>query len=122
MKTFFKKFLLATLGFALLIFTICFVFSSLCKSGIMSSDVASLVLQIVGILLFFSYAFLLGLFAKQKGWLIGLVLAVVYGVIAYSVAGSKETLTLLSGIMIGLKVVALFTGAVIGVNLSHQKA
>ncbi len=58
---------------------------------------------------------------KKKGWLIGLILAAIYGTIAYSLAGTSDKLDLVNGIMIGIKVLSLFLGAIIGVNFKSKK-
>lgn len=121
MKTFFKKFLLLTSITVLICLLACFTLSSLTKSGIMETDVSDLILQILGILVFFFYSFFLGTIIKKRGWLIGLGLALVYGVVAYSIRGANSTLDLLSGIMISLRVLSLFLGPIVGVNFKSKK-
>lgn len=121
MKSFFKKFLLLTVITAIVATIICFIFSSLGKSGIMTPETSSLTVSLLGILIFFFYSFFLGMIVKKKGWLIGLILAAIYGTIAYSLAGTSDKLDLVNGIMIGIKVLSLFLGAIIGVNFKSKK-
>lgn len=121
MKKFLKSILIWSVIFLVVDFFFIFVVTTLEKSNILDASTGDLILSALAIVVFFFYSFFIGYSYRQKGWLIGLVLALVYLVASIIFKSVTKSMDPLAGTMIGFKSVALLVGAIMGVNKGAKK-
>lgn len=113
------NFSITTLFLLISTFIISLVLSLLHYYNVININFYNILTNILSILIFLGAGIFLGFKSETKGWLKGLILGIIYLIIAFLVhfAIIKDTLEFQSVLNILIKFIILPIGSIIGVNL-----
>lgn len=99
------------------------IFALLLRYTSIAESTISLLTSISGLLILAFGAIIAGRKAKEKGWLIGIIISLGFSlfVFLYQYLGYQQTFSLQQYMYHGSFLIASMLGAVIGVNLSDQE-
>ncbi|MGM9857745.1 MAG: TIGR04086 family membrane protein [Bacilli bacterium] len=121
MKNHLSKFSMFLIIFFIANLILIFTFSYLQYRSLISPLVANILNALLSLLLFFVISLYVGFKINKKGWLIGLILSIIYFIILSIIIGvTKEKLDVITIVLIILRILCIFCGSIIGVNLKKD--
>ena len=121
MKNHLSKFIMFLIIFFIANLILIFTFSFLQYKSLISPLASNILNALLSLLLFFIISLYVGFKINKKGWLIGLVLSILYFIILSIIIGiTKKDLDFITIILVLLRILCIFLGSIIGVNLKKD--
>lgn len=117
------NFSISLLSVIILGFLLILVITLLSNASIINHDMNDNIILVISFVLFFAFGFIFAFKEKKRGLLNGLLLVILYLIIAYSFLSlRKEEIDLSKNLIIVGRSLLLLSGSVLGVNLSSRRS